>query len=123
MVGNSGPAGSEEATTRAGAATAPRPGGGVARWVLLGSLLLVLAGCAAGPNPEVGTAAEDGVVAGFWLGLWHGVIAPVTFFISLFTDTVSLYEVHNSGNWYDAGFFLGFGVLLGGGGAGGRRAG
>lgn len=83
-------------------------------------LALLLAACTAGPNPEVGAAAEDGVVAGFWLGLWHGVIAPITFFVSLFTDGVSLYEVHNSGNWYDAGFFLGFGVLLGGGASGSR---
>lgn len=87
-------------------------------WILL--LALVLTACTAGPNPEVGAAAEGGVAAGFWLGLWHGVIAPITFFVSLFTDTVSLYEVHNIGNWYDAGFFLGFGVLLGGGAKGGR---
>lgn len=81
---------------------------------------LLLTACAAGPNPEVGTAASDGTVAGFWLGLWHGVIAPITFIVSLFVDDVNLYEVHNSGNWYDAGFFLGFGVLLGGGSSGAR---
>ncbi len=83
-------------------------------------IAIALTACAAGPNPEVGTAAADGEVAGFWLGLWHGVIAPVTFAMSLFMDSVSLYEVHNSGNWYDAGFFLGFGVLLGGGSSGAR---
>ncbi|HSJ46046.1 MAG TPA: hypothetical protein VK923_15340 [Euzebyales bacterium] len=89
------------------------------RALLVGALLLVTA-CAPGPNPEIGTAAQDGVVAGFWLGLWHGVIAPITFVVSLFTDEVTIYEVHNSGNWYDAGFFLGFGVLLGGGASGSR---
>ena len=83
-------------------------------------IALVLAACTAGPDPELGTAAGDGVVAGFWLGLWHGIIAPVTFVVSLFTDSVALYEVHNSGNWYDVGFFLGFGVLLGGGSSGAR---
>lgn len=87
--------------------------------VLLVAALLLTA-CAAGPNPDVGTAGPDGVVAGFWLGLWHGIIAPVTFAISLFTDQVSLYEVHNSGNWYDLGYFFGFGVLLGGGASGSR---
>jgi hypothetical protein len=85
--------------------------------LVLGALLTA---CAAGPNPQVGTAAAEGAVAGFWLGLWHGIIAPVSFVISLFTDTVNLYEVHNSGNWYDFGFFLGFGVLLGGGASGAR---
>lgn len=85
-------------------------------------LLLLLAGCAPGPNPEVGTAGIDGVVAGFWLGLWQGIIAPVTFVISLFTDEVTVYEVHNSGNWYDLGFMLGLGAFVGGGGATGSRA-
>lgn len=90
------------------------------RALLVVALLVLVTACAPGPNPEVGTAAEDGVVAGFWLGLWHGIIAPITFVVSLFTDEVTLYEVHNSGNWYDAGFFLGFGVLLGGGASGSR---
>lgn len=85
------------------------------------SLALLLGACAAGVNPEIGTAPEGRSVAGFWLGLWHGIIAPVTFVISLFTDTVSLYEVHNSGNWYDFGFVLGAGILFGGGGMGTRR--
>ena len=92
------------------------------RGLLVLLLLLLATGCAPGPNPEVGTAAQGGVVAGFWLGLWHGVIAPITFVVSLFTDDVTLYEVHNSGNWYDVGFFLGFGVLLGGGASGSRAA-
>jgi len=89
---------------------------------LLVLVLLLATACAAGPNPEVGAAGQGGVVAGFWLGLWHGIIAPVTFVISLFTDEVTIYEVHNSGNWYDAGFFLGFGVLLGGGASGSRAS-
>jgi hypothetical protein len=89
--------------------------------VVVALLLLVLSGCAPGPNPQVGTAAESGVTAGFWLGLWHGVIAPVTFVISLFNADVSIYEVHNSGTWYDFGFVLGLGFLVGGSGASGAR--
>jgi hypothetical protein len=85
-------------------------------------LALAVTACAAGPNPEVGTAAQDGVVAGFWLGLWHGVIAPITFIISLFNSDVSLYEVHNNGNWYNFGFMLGLTVLLGGGASGTRTS-
>ena len=85
------------------------------------ALALALAACAPGANPEVGTAAPDGDVAGFWLGLWHGIIAPITFIISLFTDDVNLYEVHNNGNWYDFGFVMGAGILFGGGFGGSRR--
>lgn len=81
----------------------------------------LLGACAAGVNPEMDVPAPDGGVAGFWLGLWHGIIAPFTFVISLFTDNVSLYEVHNNGNWYDFGFVLGAGILFGGGGLGSRR--
>ncbi len=92
--------------------------------VLIG-IVLVLAACAAGPNPDVGTAAANGSSAGFWLGLWHGFISPITFIISLFTESVSVYEVHNSGNWYDFGFVLGAGILFGGffraGRSGGKR--
>jgi hypothetical protein len=85
-------------------------------------LAFVLAACAPGVNPEVGSAAPDGdVAAGFLLGLWHGFISPITFTISLFTDNVNLYEVHNNGNWYDFGFVLGAGILFGGGFAGARR--
>jgi hypothetical protein len=86
-------------------------------------LVLVLGACAAGPNPEVGVAAEGGGVAGFLPGLWHGIISPVTFLISLFTEEVSVYEVHNDGNWYDFGFVLGAGILFGGGFLGIGRSG
>jgi choline-glycine betaine transporter len=89
--------------------------------VVLLLMVLVVSACVAGQNPEVGVATEEGVVAGFLLGLWHGIIAPVTFIISLFTDNVNLYEVHNNGNWYDFGFVVGAGILFGGGFAGRRR--
>lgn len=83
--------------------------------------LLLLSACAAGPNTAAGTAAPDGDVAGFWLGLWHGFIAFITFVISLFTDSVSVYEVHNNGGWYDFGFILGVMIAFGGGGGGASR--
>lgn len=83
--------------------------------LLLVVLVLVLSACAAGANPTVGLEAVDGRTAGFWLGLWQGIIAPITFLISLFTNDVNVYEVHNNGNWYDFGFVLGAGILFGGG--------
>ncbi len=84
-------------------------------------LCLLLVGCAAGPNQLAKTAGPQGKAAGFWLGLWHGLIAPVTFIISLFTNTVGMYEVHNNGGWYNFGFLLGMMILLGGGGSGAAR--
>ena len=86
-------------------------------------MVLVLGACAAGPNPEVGVAPPGGDVAGFFPGLWHGIISPITFVISLFTEDVSVYEVHNDGNWYDFGFVLGAGILFGGGFFGMGRSG
>ncbi len=86
-----------------------------------GILLVALTACFPGENPVVRTAPPGGAPAGFLLGLWHGVVAPFSFVISLFTDTVNVYEVHNNGNWYDFGFVLGAGILFGGGGAGARR--
>lgn len=41
--------------------------------------------------------------------------------ISLFTDRVNIYDVHNNGNWYNFGFVLGAGVLFGGGSGAGAR--
>lgn len=83
-------------------------------------LLLTLTSCAPGPNVQEGAAAQGGDIAGFWLGLWQGIIAPITFVVSLFSENVNVYEIHNNGNWYNFGFVLGAGVLLGGGGAGSR---
>jgi len=81
--------------------------------VALGGLLL-LAACTAGPNPMAHTLAADGHIAGFWLGLWHGVISPITFVISLFSSNVHVYEVHNTGGWYNFGFLFGAAATFGG---------
>ncbi len=91
--------------------------------VLVAAALVLLAACAAGANPDVGSAPPGREApAGFWFGLWHGLILPVTWIVSLFTDTVSPYEVHNSGNWYDVGFIVGV-VIVFGGPAGASRGG
>jgi hypothetical protein len=67
----------------------------------------------AGPNSVF--SESDDKVAGFWAGYWHGVIAPITFVISLFNPGVRIYETHNNGGWYDLGFLLGASSSLGGG--------
>lgn len=53
--------------------------------------------------------------AGFLWGVWHGWIAPVSLIVGLFRDNIRIYEVANSGWWYDLGFYsaviAGFGSL------------
>lgn len=44
---------------------------------------------------------------GFFSGLLHGFITPVSFVTSLFNDDVVIYAVNNTGGFYDLGFLLG----------------
>jgi hypothetical protein len=81
--------------------------------------LSILAGCAPGPNPSRKMASEHGEVAGFWLGLWQGFIAPFVFVASLFVfvaslfkDDLNVYEVHNNGSWYNFGYLFGLACFL-----------
>jgi hypothetical protein len=66
----------------------------------------------AGPN--IVAQANQPDAAGFWLGLWQGLISPITFVISLFNEEVNIYEVNNNGNWYDFGFMLGVAIAFSG---------
>jgi hypothetical protein len=91
--------------------------------VLLAVAVLLLASCAPGPNDAEKTANAKGHVAGFFLGLWHGLISPVTFIVSIFTKNVRIYEVHNSGFFYNFGFVIGAGLFLSGGILGKKRCG
>src|SRR5690349_3826920 len=86
-------------------------------WILIVALL-ALAGCAAGLNPLVEHSRSGVPPAGFWLGVWHGMISPITFVISLFSNRVGVYEVFNTGHWYDFGFGVGVVLALSGGGGG-----
>ena len=92
-----------------------------ARVVLVVVAVLVLASCTAGANDLVNTpVADGGTTAGFWLGLWHGFISPITFIVSLFNHDVSIYEVHNNGGWYNFGFVFGASIFFGGSAGSGR---
>ncbi len=48
---------------------------------------------------------------GFWWGLWNGMTAGFAFFYSLFNDSIAVYDVNNTGGWYDFGFLLGAGAF------------
>lgn len=80
--------------------------------------VFLLSACAAGPNQLEDIPDQEGDVAGFWAGLWHGLISPVTFVISLFSDQVNVFDVHNNGGWYSLGFLLGVSITFGGSGGG-----
>lgn len=81
----------------------------IVRIGLIVGMTALLAACAqtvslppeiAGDNPP-----------GFWLGLWHGLIAVFAFIGSLFNDNISVYAINNTGGWYDFGFLLGIGAF------------
>jgi hypothetical protein len=85
-------------------------------FVLVLVLLNSLSGCAPGANQFKGTTSQHEVVAGFWLGLWQGFIAPFVFVASLFKSNLGIYEVHNNGAWYNFGYLFGLACIFGGGG-------
>ena len=71
--------------------------------------LLLLTSCTAG-DPQF---TQDNP-AGFWYGLWHGIIAVITLIIHVFNENVAVYEIHNTGGWYDLGFLMGVICIWGG---------
>lgn len=74
------------------------------------AMLLLITACAPGMNDRTPERP-----AGFFWGIWHGWIAPFSLIFSIFIPEVSIYEVNNTGFWYDFGFYLaivgGFGGL------------
>ncbi len=64
--------------------------------------------------PGGGSYAPDDP-AGFFSGVWHGWIAPFSLILSIFNESVSIYEPNNTGWWYDFGFYIsiiaGFGSI------------
>ncbi len=78
--------------------------------ILFLSILLLTVSC----FPEA-VPLEQKPPANFLKGIWHGWIAPISLIVSLFNDNVRIYQVNNTGWWYDAGFYIavisGFGGL------------
>lgn len=73
--------------------------------------LLIATSCGSQPysNPDA---------PGFFMGIIHGVISPLTLIISFFSE-IRMYSFPNTGVWYDLGFYIGIAIL--GGGAASRR--
>lgn len=83
------------------------------RILLIGMILifvLLLTGC----MPGDGTYSSSSP-AGFFWGIWHGWMAPFSLIRGLFVDGIRVYEVMNTGWFYDFGFYIaiisGFGGL------------
>ena len=74
------------------------------------TFILLLTSCAAGDAQFT----QDSP-AGFWYGLWHGMIAVISLIIHVFNESVVVYELDNIGGWYDLGFLLGVICIWGGG--------
>lgn len=76
------------------------------------SLLIIfsLSGCMPGDG-----SASLSDPSGFFWGVWHGWIAPISLIFGLVHKNIRLYEVFNTGWWYDLGFYMaiisGFGSL------------
>ena len=69
-------------------------------------LVLTVTSCAPG-----GGSHSANHLAGFWSGIWHGWIAPVSLVWGLFESNIRVYEVYNTGWWYDLGFYI---AIIGG---------
>ena len=78
--------------------------------VLILTMVMFLSSCV----PGDGKNTSDNP-AGFLWGIWHGWLAPVSLILSLFKDSIRIYEVANTAFWYDFGFYIsiisGFGGL------------
>jgi len=78
--------------------------------LLLCLVCLTLTGCL--PGDERYTEEKP---AGFFWGVWHGWIAPISLIGGIFNEKIRIYEVVNTGWWYDFGFYMaiisGFGGL------------
>jgi opacity protein-like surface antigen len=75
--------------------------------LLILAAALTLAACAATQAPD----AVAPTAPGFLLGLWHGLIFPIAWVVSLVVPNVAVYAVPNNGGWYDFGYFLGIVVF------------
>ncbi len=80
--------------------------------IVLAVLLIGLSGCAAG-STDAHVAAAGGDVPQFFLGLWHGFIAPITLIVEIvnrFAPHLLPWKPHffetGAGIAYDLGFYL-----------------
>lgn len=87
-------------------------------FILIFVSILLLTGCV--PSTEVDWSEDK--PAGFWWGLWHGIISIITFLMGVFTGgRYTIYESFNTGWGYNLGFLIGISGIIGGGVSSRRR--
>ena len=78
--------------------------------IVLAFVLITMTGCM--PGDGTYTIAHP---AGFFWGIWHGWIAPISLIVGAFDHSIRIYEPLNTGWWYDLGLYIaiisGFGGL------------
>ncbi len=69
--------------------------------IIIISFVFILTSCMPG-------GSEYGIKdpAGFFTGVWHGWIAPISLIMGLFNPEIRVYEINNTGWWYDFGFYI-----------------
>ncbi|MCH6199650.1 hypothetical protein MMU07_08670 [Aquiflexum sp. LQ15W] len=75
--------------------------------ILSGVLLLILMSSCAENVPL--DQCLTGKTYGFFWGIWHGIIAPISLVISLFDKDVAMFAMNNTGFLYGLGFLIGSG--------------
>jgi hypothetical protein len=69
-------------------------------------IVLLFSSCVPGGGSST---ADD--PAGFFLGIWHGWIAPLSLILGVFDPSIRVYEQFNTGWLYDFGFYI---AIIGG---------
>jgi hypothetical protein len=71
-------------------------------------LCILFQSCA--KNVDIHKCISNESTYGFFGGLWHGMIAPLSLISMIWSDNV-VYATNNNGGWYAFGFCLGAGIL------------
>ncbi len=77
---------------------------------LFTAVLIFLTSCLPNEHADV-----SGRPASFFMGIWHGWLAPLSLIVGIFNPETRIYETFNTGWWYDFGYYMaiisGFGGL------------
>ena len=65
------------------------------------AIIMVFSSCL--PGDGVNNAEKP---AGFFTGIWHGWVAPISLIAGIFKKNLRIYETANTGWWYDLGFYM-----------------